>query len=313
MNNKKEAINTTSSENVKGLFEIIASKISVDKGKGMLTNLGENIKDNIQEKSKQAMDFIQSLKKDKIRSLENLLDITKKDLKRADKNTSFYTTEIGRVVIIDKDIWGEPCTATIKEGSKVVIKVVKFFKGRPFLYPMFDEKPLKGEIIFMDENEIWYRDVDEATLVLFKNNEPDFLNVKLKDKMNFSNTQIIKHLHNCKMLHLEKRLNNLLLVERQVKIEDIITIRRGHLIYKNKDNEFSILIFDALKNLRDEFSLKRLPILSEEAMDVLFTEDIVTYVRTKEYSFANFRESDGYIEYWENVGSKRICVMRCRF
>jgi hypothetical protein len=146
---------------------------------------------------------------------------------------------------------------------------------------------------------------------LFKNDVPDFLNIKLDNIKGFNEKRLLKYLDNCKMLYLEKKLNNLLLVERKVSIENIVTIRKGFVIYK--DTEYTVLLFDNLKNLYDEFTLRKLPDLSERAMDVLFSEDIVEYVKSKDYSFENFKQDGDYLEYWQNIGHKRVCVMRCRF
>jgi len=313
LDNKKEVLNTVGNGDAKGLFDLIASKVHVDQGKEILSDLKDSLIDNIQDKSKRAVDFLHSLKKDKIRNLERLLDVTKKDLKKSDKKTYFYMTAAGRTVLVDRDIWGDPCTVTVKEANKVVIRLVKFFNDRPFLFPVFNEKSVTGDIIFMDEDEIWYRNKDEATLVLFKNDVPDFLNIKLNNTKGLNEKQLLKYLENCKMLYLEKRLNNLLLVERKIGIENIVTIRNGYVIYKNTDADYTVLLFDNLKNLYDEFTLKKVPDLSERAMDVLFSEDIVEYIKSKGYSFENFKEDNDYLEYWQNIGNKRVCVMRCRF
>jgi hypothetical protein len=311
LDNKKEVLSTTGNESAKGLFDLVSSKIPVNQGKEMLTDLKDNIVDNIHDKSKRAASFIHSLKRDKIRNLERLLDVSRKDLKKSDKKTYIYMTDAGRTVIVDRDIWGEPCTITVKEANKVVIRLVKFFNDYPYLFPVFNEKSLTGDIIFMDEDEIWYRDKDEATLVLFKNDVPDFLSIKLNNVKGFNEKQLLKYLDNCKMLYLEKKLNNLLLVERKIGIENIVTIRKGYVIYK--DTEYTVLLFDNLKNLFDEFTLRKIPDLSERAMDVLFSEDIVEYVKSKDYSFENFKQDGDYLEYWQNIGNTRVCVMRCRF
>jgi len=311
LNNKKEVLSTAGNESAKGLLDLIASKIPVNQGKEMLTDLKDNIVDNIHDKSKRAASFIHSLKRDKIRNLERLLDVSRKDLKKSDKKTYIYMTDAGRTVIVDRDIWGDPCTITVKEANKVLIRLVKFFNDIPYLFPVFNEKSLTGDIIFMAEDEIWYRDKDEATLVLFKNDVPDFLNIKLNNVKKFNEKQLLKYLDNCKMLYLEKRLNNLLLVERKIGIENIVAIRKGYVIYK--DTEYTVLLFDDLKNLFDEFTLKKMPDLSERAMDVLFSEDIVEYVKSKGYSFENFKQDGEYLEYWQDIGNKRVCVMRCRF
>jgi len=72
------------------------------------------------------------------------------------------------------------------------------------------------------------------------------------------------------------------------------------------------MLFDQFKNLCDEFTLRKLPNLSEAALDVLFSLDIVEYVKSKGYAFENFKQDDDYIEYWQEIGSKRVCVMRCK-
>ncbi|MFZ5989901.1 MAG: hypothetical protein ACOYWZ_22620 [Bacillota bacterium] len=318
MDNKKEILEA-GNEGIKGLMEAITSKVSstqYNKSKEMISNLSKNLKDSIvgsiQEKSERAADFIHSLKKDKIRNLERLLSVTKKDLMVSNKKNYIYNTGAGRMVIIDRDIWGEPCTVTVKDSTKVVVRVVKFFKDYPYLFPVFNEKNLNGDIIFMDEGEIWYRNKDDATLVLFKNEKSDFLNVSLKKVKGLNNKALLNYLECCKMLYLEKTLNDILVIERKIKIEDMVRVRREYTIYKNPDNTYTVLLFDECKNLCDEFTLRKLPGLSEEGWDVLFSNDIVEYIKSKGYSFDNFRQDSGHIEYWQEIGSKRVCVMRCK-
>lgn len=309
MDNKKEVLDT-GNEGVKGLMETIASKVSVDQSKEVLSNLKDSIVDNIHERSERAASFIHSLKKDKIRNLERLLDVTKKDLKKSDKKNYIYITDAGRMVVVDRDMWGEPCTVTVKEGNRVILRLVKFFKDYPYLFPVFNEKNLNGDIIFMDDGEIWYRDRDIATLVLFKNEKPDFLTINLDKVKALKEKELLKYLENCKILYLEKRLNDLLLVERKISIEDIVRVRPGYAIYKNSEKTYTVLLFDQFKALCDEFTLRKLPNLSEAALDVLFTLDIVEYIKSKEYSFEGFKQDNDYIEYWQEIGSKRVCVMR---
>ncbi|GAE90961.1 hypothetical protein [Acetivibrio straminisolvens] len=311
MDNKKEVL-STGNEGVKGLMETITSKISVDQSKEVLSSLKDSIVDNIHERTERAANFIHSLKKDKIRNLERLLDVTKKDLKKSDKKNYIYITEAGRMVVVDRDMWGDPCTVTIKEGNKVLLRLVKFFNDYPYLFPVFNEKNLNGEIIFMDDGEIWYRDKDVATLVLFKNDKPDFLTINLDKVRALKENELLKYLENCKILYLEKRLNDLLLVERKIAIEDIVRVRQGYAIYKNSERAYTVLLFDQLRSLCDEFTLRKLPNLNEAALDVLFSLDIVEYVKSKGYAFENFKQDNEYIEYWQEIGSKRVCVMRCK-
>jgi len=76
--------------------------------------------------------------------------------------------------------------------------MVKFFKDYPYLFPVFNEKNLNGDIIYMNDGEIWYRDKDVATLVLFKNEKPDFLTINLDKVKAFKEDELLKYLENCK-------------------------------------------------------------------------------------------------------------------
>ncbi|OPZ93913.1 MAG: hypothetical protein BWY74_00957 [Firmicutes bacterium ADurb.Bin419] len=298
----------------------VASNVSPaqsDKSKEGVVTLSKSLKDNlidsIQQSSGRATSFLNSLKKDKIRNLERVLGIDKKDLSFSSKKNYIYTTGAGRMVIIDRDIWGEPCTVTVKEANDVAIRRVKFFDDEPFLYPIFNEKNLTGDIIHMDDNEIWYLSKDEATLVLFKNDKPDFLKVSLKNFKNINNKKALHtYLDSFKMLYLDKKLHNLLIEERNILVEDIIRIRSWYAIYKNSSRTYKVLLFDEYKQLYDEFTFSKLPSVKEDGWDVLFSKDIVEYVKSNKYSFENFKQDDGHLEYWQNIGTKRVCVLRCK-
>ncbi len=181
MSNKKEALSSVN-EGMRSLVDIISSKLASgqSQGKEIFSSLSKNLKDSIHDTSEKAADFINSLKKDKIRSLEKLLNVDKKDLMTSNKKSFIYSNESGKMVIVERDIWGDPCTVTIKDSNKVELKMVKFFKNRPYLFPPFSEKKINGDIIFMGEKEIWYRNKDDVTVVLFEDETPDFLNINLK-------------------------------------------------------------------------------------------------------------------------------------
>ena len=59
--------------------------------KEIFSSLSKNLKDSIHDTSEKAADFINSLKKDKIRSLEKLLNVDKKDLMTSNKKKALYT------------------------------------------------------------------------------------------------------------------------------------------------------------------------------------------------------------------------------
>jgi len=293
------------------------SSLNPDKIKEGITaipkNLKENIIDSIQHNSGKATSFINSLKKDKIRNLERLLSIDKKDLAFSNKKHYIYCNDAGRMIIVDRDIWGEPYTVTIKEATDVSIKRVMFFENEPFLFPIFNEKNLSGEIIHMDENEVWYLGKDEATLVLFKGDKPDFLKVSLKNFKNINNKKALHtYLDSHKMLYLDKKIHEIMIEERNIPIEDIIKIRSGYAVYKNTSRTYKVLLFNESRELYDEYTFSKLPSVKEEGWDVLFSKDIVEYVKANNYSFENFRQDEGHIEYWQNIGSKRVCVLRCK-
>lgn len=276
-------------------------------------NLKDNLLDSIQQNSDKATNFLNSLKKDKIRNLERVLSVDKKDLAFSNKKNYIYCTDSGRMVIIDRDIWGEPCTVTVKEATEVSIKRVMFFDNEPFLFPIFNEKNLSGEIIHMDENEIWYLNKDEATLVLFRNDKPDFLKITLKSFKNISNKKALHtYLDSYKILYLDKKLHELIVEDKNIAIDDIVKIRLSYAVYKNTSRTYKVLLFNEIRELYDEFTFSKLPSVREEGWDVLFSKDIVEYVKANNYSFENFRQDDGHIEYWQNIGSKRACVLRCK-
>ncbi|MFZ5990055.1 MAG: hypothetical protein ACOYWZ_23410 [Bacillota bacterium] len=306
-------------EGFKGLMDIISSRMSsvqYEKSKELVSNFSKTLKDNLvenfQQNSDRSTSFFRSLRKDKIRNLERILDVSKKDLIVSSKINYVYCTESGKVVVIDKDYGGEPCTVAVKDSTNILIKCVKFHNDIPYLYPIFNEKKLTGDIIHMDENEIWYLDGEEVTLVVFKNNKPDFLKISLKGFEQKKNSKaLFSYLDCCKMLHLNKRLNDLLIKDRKVRFDDIVKIRPGFAIYK-ENYTYKVLLFDECKNPCNEFILDSLPLINEEAWDVLFSNDIYEFISTNNFSFDNFRQDNDHIEYWEYIGSKRVCLMRCK-
>lgn len=317
MNNKKEALGSVN-EGMRSLVDIISSKLTSGQSqvKELFSSLSKNlkgsIKDSIYDTSEKAADFINSLKKDKIRSLEKLLNLDKKDLMASNKKSFIYSNEAGKMVIVEKDIWGDPCTVTVKDSNKVQLKMVKFFKNRPFLFPPFSEKKINGEIIFMAEKEIWYRDRDNVTIVLFDDETPDLLNISLKEAQNIKEKDVLNYIEKRKKLYIDDKLRNLLLDERQIDINDIYEISSSYAIYKNADGYYTVLLFDEFKTLYKELVLRKVPRLSERAMALIFSKDIVEYIISKGYDFESFKQSDDHIEYWQEIGNNRVCVMRVK-
>ena len=55
-----------------------------------------------------------------------------------------------------------------------------------------------------------------------------------------------------------------------------------------------------------------MPRLSERAMALIFSKDIVEYIISKGYDFESFKQSGNHIEYWQDIGRNKVCVMRVK-
>src|SRR5690606_7473653 len=111
--------------------------------------------------------------------------------------------------------------------------------------------------IFMGEKEIWYRNKDDVTVVLFEDETPDFLNINLKGVQNFKEKDVLDYIEKRKRLYIDEKLRNLLLDERQIDINDICKISSNHTIYKNSSGSYTVLLFDEFKELYKEFTLRK--------------------------------------------------------
>ncbi len=322
--NKNTAIKDTAikevSDNVKGLMDMITSKVSsiqYQKSKKMLSNLSNGLIGNsagsIKQESSKPLGIFNSIKKVKLRNLEQILKVNKKDLIVSSKMNYVYCTDFGKVIVFDKGADGIPQTVTIKTPDSITVKSVKYDKETPFLYPKFNEQDLPKDIIYMDEEEIWYMGENEATLLLFKNDTPEYLKINLSDvKLNRNSKALLNYLECYKILHQDKRLSNLLLEERKIELHNIVRVRPHYALYKESNKSYKVLLFDNAKNICNEFSIQELPNVNAKAWDVLFTNEIYEYVKSNGYSFDNFRQANDHIEYWQNIGSNKVCVLRCK-
>jgi hypothetical protein len=319
-NKKKEGILYKDvSDGIKGLMDMISSRVATiqyEKSKQKITEFSKNLKyrltGNLQQNPGIKINLIQYLKNHKLRRLEKILGLQKRDLIVSSKMNYMYCTDTGKVVIVDKDIGGEPCTVTIKESHKVTIKSVKFFKDNPFIFPVFNEKKLVGDIVYVDTNEIWYVDKNEATLVLFENDEPVFLKIDLKKLQHNRNyKELTNYLNNHKMLYLNEDLKKMLIEDRGLAVEDILRITLSYIIYK-EDEQFRVILLGDNKEIYNEVKMNKLPNVNEEAWDILFTREIYNYIVENGYSFDNFRQDEDCIEYCQEIGDRKVCVMRCK-
>ena len=320
MGKRKEGVLSKDvSDGIKDLMDMISSKVTTiqyEKSKQKITEFSKNLKyrltGNLEQDTGFRINLIQYIKNHKLRRLEKLLGLEKRDLIVSSKMNYMYCTDSGKVVIVDKDIGGEPCAITIKESNKVTMKCIKFYKDVPFIFPIYDEKKLVGDVVYVDKNEVWYVDREEATLVLFENEKPVFLKIDLKRLQHNRNyKEITNYLNSHKMLYLNEDLKELLIEERGLAVEDILRITLSYIIYKENE-QFRVILLGKNKEIYNEIKMNKLPNVNEEAWDILFTREIYNYIVENGYSLDNFRQDEDCIEYCQEIGDRKVCVMRCK-
>ncbi len=305
---------------LKGSFSNILSRINIKDGEGKLKKgkdslikaskgLKSNLSKSIENKPQQISSLIKSLKNEKIKNLEKLLHIDKSELIVSNRKNRIYRSESGNMYIIDKDLWGEPVAVTIKDEKKVALKCIKYLNDQPFLFPVFNEKNIKGRIIHMDQEEIWYQDTDLITVVSFKGESMESIKIKLSNIKSMSDEKLFDYINNFKLVYKNKRLHNII-SEKGIKIDDVLLVRSSYIVVKDSPNSLKTYLFDEEYQLFEEIPLKSLPPLDASALDALFSKDILDYIKSNNYNVEKFKQNGEYIEYWQTVGQKEICVMR---
>ncbi len=303
-------------ENLRVLMELIGTKVAdnkAPKGKDIFSklsnNIKQNIKDGIQDTTSKANDIINSFKKDSIRNLEKVLRIDKSQLVMTSKKNYIYKTEGDKMIIVDRDIWGEPVLVTTKQNNKVTVKTVKYFENKPYLFPTFDEKKIFGRIINITSDEIWYHDNNEVIVLTFFGEEYQTTKVKVGAVKHLGKEEIFKYVNDYKTLLKNPSMYDLIFNQKGYRVEDIYMVRKSYAIIK-QGASFKILILNDSKELIDEIDLNIIPKMDENSMDVLLSPDILKYIKDNGYSIENFKQSGEYIEYWQEIGNKKVCVMR---
>lgn len=294
--------------NTKALSEklIDGKKVLAKVTKGIQKSLKENIHDT-SEKTKEIFTSFKK-EKDKVRNLEAILHIDKSEMLVSNKKNYIYRSEAGKVTIVDRDVWGEPTTVTEKDGSKVVIRCVKYFEDQPYLYPIFNEKDVMGVIIYADPKEIWYLDKNNVTVVMFKGSKAEIFKTKASNELKADKNALISYVKNYLKLNKDKRFAEIL-AQKDIKLENITSVSENYIAYKSQDNTYKVLLIEE-GLLYEEISLNLMPAVEDSGLAVLFSKEMVTYIKTSNYNFENFKQSGDFIEYWQNIGYKRVCVMR---
>jgi len=275
-------------------------------------NFTSNVIKNFQNKSN---DLINSLKHTKLRNLEAKLKLDKSSTVSTSKKCYIYQTS-EKTVIIDLDMWGDPIAVTTKTSIFAKVQTVKFLEDEPFIYPSFSEKNLFGQIINLDDNEIWYNDSGTIILLKFFGTDPNIVKLNLNVAKDYSykdlnaDPDFKTFLKNCSLTYRDKNLLKFL-ESKEIVLDNIIFINRSLIIHKLEAYQFQVLLLDGSYTVSDTFLLSKLPFKNEGALTALFSDDIVTYVKSNDYKFEDFVLNDNFIEYWQYLGTKKVCLLKC--
>jgi hypothetical protein len=283
------------------------------KGKDSLVKSSKDITANlskfIEDQPQRISSMIKSLKNEKIKNLEKLLRVDKSELIVSNRKNRIYRSEAGNMYIIDKDMWGEPVAVTIKDEKKVVIRCIKYLDDTPFLFPVFNEKNIKGKIINMTPEEIWYQDSGDINVVSFKGESMESVKIKIPNIKAMSQEKLFDYINNFKLVYKNKKLHEIIL-DKGIKTDDVLLVRSRYIIGKDPQNNLKVYLFDDEYKVYDELPLIKMPSLDTSALDVLFSKDILEYIKSNNYSIEKFKQNGNFIEYWQTIGDKDLCVMR---
>ncbi|KNY26875.1 hypothetical protein [Pseudobacteroides cellulosolvens] len=305
---------------LKGSFGNLLNRINfkdgddkINKGKGTISDLSNNIKSgivkNIENKPKQISELIKSLKHEKIKNLEKLLKVEKSQLIVSNRKNRIYRTEVGYMYIIDKDVWGEPVSVTVKDDKKVVVRTIKYLNDQPYLFPVFNEKNVSGIIIHMTQQEIWYQDDNIVIVVSFKGETSDITKIKIANIKSLSRNKLHEYINNYKAVGKNKKLQEIV-KEKDLRIDDVLIVTNKYIIGKDSKNFIKAYLFNNEYTIYDEIPLRVLPQIEPLAYDILFSEEVLDYIRANKYNIEDFTQNGDFIEYWQKIGDRKMCVLR---
>jgi hypothetical protein len=142
-------------------------------------------------------------------------------------------------------------------------------------FPVFNEKNIKGRIINMTQEEIWYQDADLVTVVSFNGESADFVRVKVANIKTMSDDKLFDYINNFKLVYKNKKIHDVI-IEKGIKVDDILIVRRNYIIGKDPKNNLKSFLIDEDYKVYEEIPLKSLPLLDTIALDALFSTDTST-------------------------------------
>ncbi|MCX7711115.1 MAG: hypothetical protein N2484_14855 [Clostridia bacterium] len=307
------------SEHLKSVMDSAGQKLSgirLSSIKTKLSGLPQNVKEGltggIRKKVGQTKDLINSVKdkNERMRNLEKLLRIDGEEIISSSKKNRIYKSENGKLTIIDKDFWEEPSTVTIKHNDSVSIKKVKFLEDKPFLFPVFSEKNIKGQEIYMENNEIWYKDRGLITIVQFKSEKPEYIRIELDESMFKKNEEVIEYLKMYLSIFRNSRISSLL-KEEGIDANEVVKVGKNHMIAKKKDS-FLAYYTGEDGEFSDVVELKSIPELDDRGLETLFSQEIGALAIKNGCRLEEFVQNGEFIEYWQEIGSRKVCLLRCK-
>ncbi len=244
------------------------------------------------------------------RNLENLFGLDRSNLLSSDSSTSFYKSAKNKIIIFEKDISEIPCTVTIKDGTKVYVYTVKYKADyTPILYPAYDEKEIDGEIIYMDNEEIWYKDFQKLTLGYNNGTSMEFQVVRLSELPGVKEEDLIPYVKRYFAINRSPKMSKLV-KENGLLINNIVKMSDNYLIYRHVNNSYSIYVYSYAILGFNEIKLERLPAISMSSYDALLSPEILRFILENKFPLEEFEEKNGYIEYTKEIGRNRITLMR---
>lgn len=290
-------------------------KEKIQNGKKSLFKTSSKVKDNIStnihKKAEETNGFFDTMKNKntKVNNLENYLGLDKSYLVSSDKTTNVYKPSYGKLVIIEKDVTGDPFSITVKEFSDTSVFVVKYEQYTPYVYPNFDERQIKGKLCYLDKNQVWYRDYDTVTILYKVAHTMHVLVIKLSDipEINEENMhQTIKNYFEVVNSPSMRRLVR----DNHITYNNIMRIKDEYMLIKNEEKGYSVFIYNNQEGGFVKHDFAKLPDIDLSTYDVLFKPDMLSFIIKNDYPLESFEEKNGYIEYNEFIGKNKVCVFR---
>lgn len=244
------------------------------------------------------------------RNLEKLFSLDRSNLLSSDHTTSFYKSTKNKIIIFEKDISEIPSTVTIKDGTKVYVYTVKYKADyTPILYPAYDEKEIAGDIIYMDNEEIWYKDFHKLTLGYNNGTSMEFHVVRMSELPGVKEEDLVPYVKRYFAINRSPKMSKLV-KENALLLNNIIKMSDNYLIYRHVNNSYSIFVYSYAILGFNEIKLERLPAISMSSYDALLSPEILRFILENKFPLEEFEEKGGYIEYTKEIGRNRITLMR---